>query len=655
MIDQLPSSRAHPTGSIERAEPAAVSAPVAGPDAAPRAAWEHVVRDSDNGELVDVLAEFARTMSTNFSIQTILDHLVGRIADVLPIDAAGITLIAPDISPHFVAASDALALRFEELQSTLGDGPCVATYRSGVAVAVPDLSVDVRFPVFGPLALAAGMAAVFTFPLRSGAGQIGALDLYRKTVGPLDEPSMGSAQVLADVAAAYLVNARTRADLVDSAAAARQAALHDPLTGLPNRLLFMDRLQHAIDQCDRAGMVVTVLYIDLDDFKTVNDTFGHTVGDEMLGAVAERLVQYCRPADTVARLAGDEFAVMCEHLTEHCQVDAIAERIRSAFQTPFQLSNATLVAGASVGVAFTDSSSTDAARVLNEADVAMYQAKRRGGGQHTLFDHTEHDRLADRATLRRDLVRALAQNEFSSAYQPIVSLATGQIVEFEALLRWTHPVRGPVPPDLAIQLAEESGLIHEIGRLMLARACVDRRGWAAAGSPGIRVAVNVSAHELMLAGFSERVADILLRTDTDPMMVTLEVTETAFVHDSERALAAVCDLKRLGVRISLDDFGTGYSSLSYLVRFPIDVVKIDRSFVSGLGVDRARERIVEAVVSLAHGLGMTVVAEGVETEVQRAAIEQMTGDFCQGFLYSQAVAGADVARVLAQGGVGAGR
>ena len=266
--------------------------------------------------LSEVLSDFARTMVTEFPIQSILDHLVGRIVDILPIDAAGVTLIAPHADPRYVAASDESALRFEKLQSELGEGPCLAAYRTGAAVSVPDLTRESRFSSFVPRALGEGLAAVFTFPLRHGDEQLGALDLYRRTPGELSPKAMAAAQTLADVAAAYLLNAQARSDLESSTDRARAESLHDALTGLPNRRLLIERLEHAILRCRRSGRLVAILYADLDGFKAINDTHGHPTGDELLVAVAERLTAVLRPGDTLARMSGDEFVVLCEDLDD---------------------------------------------------------------------------------------------------------------------------------------------------------------------------------------------------------------------------------------------------------------------------------------------------------------------------------------------------
>ena len=269
--------------------------------------------------LSDVLSEFARTLVTDFPIQAILDHLVVRIVDVLPISAAGVTLITPGANPRYIAASDDSAMRFEQLQTELGEGPCLIAFEKGEAVAIPDLRADDRFPRFAPRAVEAGLAAVFTFPLRQGSHQLGALDLYRNSSGPMSDGAMTAAQTLADVTAAYLLNAQARDALRDSTERARESALHDALTGLPNRILLVQRLIHAMLRCRRSEKLVAILFADLDHFKVINDTYGHHVGDELLIAVAERLTALLRPGDTLARLAGDEFIILCEDLDNTSQ------------------------------------------------------------------------------------------------------------------------------------------------------------------------------------------------------------------------------------------------------------------------------------------------------------------------------------------------
>lgn len=587
-------------------------------------------------KLSDVLSEFARTMVTDFPIQGILDQLVLRIVDVLPITAAGVTLISPDTDPRYVAASNSAALRFEKLQTELGEGPCLQAYHTGEAVSVPDLREETRFPRFGPRALEAGLVAVFTFPLRSGDAPLGALDLYHDSPGSLDDGTMAAAQTLADVAAAYLLNAQARSELQDSHDRSRESALHDALTGLPNRILLLERLEHALLRGRRSRKTTAVVFADLDHFKMVNDVYGHRVGDELLEAVGKRLSAHLRPGDTLARLSGDEFVILCEDVSEGPEVDAIAARICAALDEPFVLSSGELKATASLGIAFAGRAGDVAEDVLHNADVAMYQAKRKGGARLQVIDLSEQ-LLNDRhAELQRDVVHARAGGQLGVDYQPIVSTVDGRIIGVEALLRWAHPSLGLIVPTTLIPLAEQSGVIGEIGLWVLEQACPDLRRWRDHhGTEDLSMSVNVSAYQLMSPRFATTVEDVLRTTGTNPALLTLEVTESVFIKDSQRALVVLRDLKLLGVMLALDDFGTGYSSLSYLKRFPVDIVKIDPGFVADLEQDRASSAIVSAIVGLTHALGLTVIAEGVETVGQHDAMTALGCDACQGFYFAR--------------------
>lgn len=304
-------------------------------------------------QLSEVLSEFARTMVTDFPIQAILDRLTERIVDIMPVSAAGVSLISPGVQPRYIAASNSGVLRFEQLQTELGEGPCLTAYNDRAAVSVPDLRDEDRFPRFAPLALEAGLAAVFAFPLHHGDRQLGALDLYRDTPGPLSAEAMTVAQTLADVAAAYLINAQARADLQQASDRSLEVALHDGLTGLPNRVLMLQRLENAMLRSRRSGLTSAVLFLDIDRFKAVNDVFGHLVGDELLVAVAKRLAEVLRPGDTLARPSGDEFVVICEDLSTPAQVDRIVERLNAALAPPFVLSGVEVEVTASVGTALT--------------------------------------------------------------------------------------------------------------------------------------------------------------------------------------------------------------------------------------------------------------------------------------------------------------
>jgi diguanylate cyclase (GGDEF)-like protein len=595
-------------------------------------------------DLSDVLSEFARTMLTDFPVQGILDRLVKRIVDVLPVTGAGVTLISADLDPRYVAASNESALRFEELQGELGEGPCLAAYHTGEAISVPDLNALEWFPTFSPRALDAGLAAVFSFPLHHADLQLGALDLYRDTPGPLSPESLVAAQTLADVAAAYVISAQARADLQTTSDQVRDASLHDSLTGLPNRALMLERLEHARRRGRRSCKTSAVFFLDLDRFKLVNDTYGHHVGNEVLVAVAERLTAVLRPGDSLARLASDEFVILCEDLDDSTQATAMAVRFDTALALPFVLSDVSLNLTASIGIAFTRRGADAPEDLLHDADLAMYRTKRRRGGELPGFDLSELYLVEDQDRLEHGLPGAAERGELHLAYQPIVAAADGRLTGVEALLRWKHPGRGPIPPAVLIPLAEHSGQIIDIGKWVLEQAWSDRQTWQSDNADDVSISVNVSAHQLMSAGFADTVAAVLDSGSARPGLLTLEVTESVFVRDGERALFVLNDLKDIGVKLALDDFGTGYSSLGYLRRFPVDTVKIDREFVAHLGEDPASHTIVTAVIALAHGLGMTVVSEGVETAAQHRALTALGCDSCQGFYFARPMTASALAR-----------
>jgi diguanylate cyclase (GGDEF)-like protein len=586
-------------------------------------------------DLTDVLSEFARTMVTDFPIQGILDHLVERIVEVLPVTAAGVTLIAPGLEPRYVAASNPSALRYEKLQTELGEGPCLAAYHTGEAISVPDLGVEDRFPKFAPRALEAGLTAVFTFPLRHGDLQLGALDLYRDAAGPLTPESMTSAQTLADVAAAYLINAQARTDLIDSSEQARDAALHDALTGLPNRALMLQLIEHAFRSSRRSKRISAVMFVDLNRFKDVNDTHGHQVGDELLVAVADRLTQLLRPGDSVARLSGDEFVILCEDIVGSASVDALAIRLDAELSRPFDLSGIEVTVSASIGIAFTGQGTNSPEELLVDADLAMYQSKRERIDSREVLDLRQLHLAGDQAGLARGLGGAIGRKELYLEYQPIVDSSDGRITGVEALLRWTHPSHGLISPAVFIPFAEQSGQIINIGRWVLERACADRQSWQRGSSADITMWVNVSVHQLMSAGLAQTVARVLTNTSTDPSLLTLEVTEGVFVRDEQRALVVLEELKRIGVKLALDDFGTGYSSLGHLDTMPIDAIKVDQSFVAKLTDQPGSRDIVSTIIGLAHGLGMGVIAEGVETAEQRDEVTELGSNLCQGFYFAK--------------------
>ena len=601
----------------------------------------------DEDSLASVLSEFARTMLTDFPIQRILDHLVERIVEVLPVTGAGVTLISPGVTPQYLAASSEEALGFERLQSEFGEGPCLTASQTGRPVLVPDLVGDDRYPRFGPSAASAGLAAVFTFPLRHGDGCLGALDLYRDATGALDPQAQEAAQTLADVAAAYLLNAQAREESQAATAWFRDRSLHDALTGLPNRALLTERLGHGSQRARRTHAAVAVLFVDLDHFKRVNDAYGHAVGDQLLVAVAVRLSGLVRPGDTLARVSGDEFVFLCEDLAHPSDVDVLVGRIDEAFASPFVLPGAELAVTASVGIAYSGPGETVTDQLVLDADVAMYQAKRRGGATHQVIDLRMAEEARDHSALERDLRAALATAELGVVYQPIVRTADGSVIGVEALLRWTHAARGAVPAAIAVSVAEHSGLIAGIGAWVLERSCRDWVTWLAQHPEHrLDLAVNVSARQVMGPGFAATVAQVLEATGMDPMALVLEMTEAIFVEDGDRAMSVLGDLKALGVRLALDDFGAGYSSLSCLRRFPVDIVKIDRSFVADLGRDPAASTTVAAVTQLAHALGKVVTAEGVENADQCDEVVSVGCEAAQGFFFARPMTATDFSAQL---------
>lgn len=524
----------------------------------------------------------------------------------------------------------------------------MAAYSTGEPVTVPDLRDDDRFPNFARRGLEEGLRAVFSFPLTHEDHRLGALDLYRTTAGPMGADAMEAAQTLADVTTAYLINAQSRTDLMEASELAVHNSLHDTLTGLPNRTLLVQRLDHAMLRSRRSKKMLAVLFIDLDRFKTINDGYGHHVGDELLAAVADRLTSLLRPGDTVARLSGDEFVVLCEDLDDASEVEPVATRIGAAFAEAFALTNVELHVSASVGIAFAGFAGDMPEDVLQKADAAMYKAKGRGGAGHAVVDLREHRLLNHRARLNRDLRGALLRDELRLRYQPIVDTKSGQIAGTEALIRWAHAGYGMVQPEILIPLAEQSGLINEIGQWSIEQACRERRGWLNYDHhEEIGISVNVSVHQLMAPDFVRSVAKALTDTHTDPKYLTLEVTESVLVADEARALSVIRGLKRLGVMVALDDFGTGQSSLTHLKQFPVDIVKIDRSFIADIRNSSASRLIVETVVDLAHGLGMSVVAEGVETIRQRDEVFALDCDFSQGFFFARPESANDFNAILA--------
>ena len=424
-------------------------------------------------------------------------------------------------------------------------------------------------------------------------------------------------------------------------------ALHDPLTGLPNRRLFLDRLGQALGRTGRRGDRVAVLFMDLDDFKGVNDSLGHDAGDRLLAAVAERLKGCLRPGDTLARFGGDEFVVLLEDVRGGGDAVHVAERVMGGFGRPFSLEGRELYARPSVGISLGGDGIETPDDLVRKADTAMYRAKE-GGGGYLVFDLTMHERAVGRLEMGNDLRRAIERGEFVVHYQPIVRLGDGGVWGVEALVRWNHPKRGLLNPDEFVPIAEESGLVVPMGEQILREACLRAKGWQQdhPRMPPLVVSVNLSARQLARPDFAEKVEEVLEETGVEGGCLALDVTETAYMETPEANACTLDRLRRKGVKVSVDDFGTGYSSLSYLKRLPADVVKVDKSFVRGLGVEAEDTAIVGMIVDLAHTLGMEVVAEGVETGEQAALLTDMGCDFAQGFFFARPLPPQDIPALL---------
>jgi diguanylate cyclase (GGDEF)-like protein/PAS domain S-box-containing protein len=420
----------------------------------------------------------------------------------------------------------------------------------------------------------------------------------------------------------------------------RHLALHDDLTGLANRTLLVDRLETSLTNAQRHGGTVGILFLDLDRFKLVNDVHGHQAGNELLRNLAVRLGQALRPGDTVARFGGDEFVVLCSELSGETEAISIAARIEGLLTAPFDLGSEVFLT-ASIGITLSTGDDT-ADDLLRNADAAMYRAKERGGNRYEIFDDAIRARAMTKLETGNELRRAIERGELRLHYQPEIDLETGVCTGAEALVRWEHPTRGLLAPDHFIPLAEETGSIVPLGAWVLRNACRQAARWRRSGDGPPTISVNLSARELIEPDIVTKVSDALDSAALDPAALCLEITETSLVEDPESAAVVLAALRELGVRISIDDFGTGYSSLLYLRAYPVDCLKIDRSFVAGLGQNHQDDVIVASVVSLAQAFGLRVVAEGVETATQAQALRRMGCDLGQGYLWSRPVPAANV-------------
>jgi diguanylate cyclase (GGDEF)-like protein/PAS domain S-box-containing protein len=579
------------------------------------------------------------------STLNLMQEAVGSAAELLGVEISAVWEILP--------ADNALVLRagigwpesdFGSLRYPAGEGSQAGyTLLTGAPVVVEDWDAEARFeqPKYGGRRTGAGLSVKIEGRSREPFGVLVIQSMAPRSFAPGDVDFL---QALANV----LADALERQAIED---AIRERAVHDPLTGLPNRVLFVDRLEHALARLGRqSSALCAILFLDLDHFKLVNDSLGHHVGDELLTAAAPRLKQALRSSDTVARFGGDEFGILLEDIASERDAIETAERIAAIFARPFVLSGSEHFVTTSIGIALARGGE-HADELIRDADAAMYRAKDRGRARYEVFDEGMRGRAIERLRVENDLRRALERGELRLEYQPVVSLRNFSIVGVEALVRWRHPERGEIPPSEFIPIAEENGLIEPIGRWVLERACRQAAQWypLRPDAAPLTMSVNLSAVQVTRRSLPDVVASVLRTTGLDPACLSLEITETVMVRDAEGLGEVLKALKALGVRLVLDDFGTGYSSLSYLTRLPLDVLKVDRSFVDGLGSEPRDTAITETIIAMSRALSLDVVAEGVETAGHVRELSRLGCGLAQGFHFSRAVSAEEITEALEYG------
>jgi diguanylate cyclase (GGDEF)-like protein/PAS domain S-box-containing protein len=616
--------------------------------------WHGVLSDVTERKLVE--AELERRAAQQAAVALLGEHaLEGASTEALMHEAVNSAsqMLGVELSAvwELLPGEHALVLRagvgwaqseVGTLRYPAGDGSQAGyTLLTGAPVIVEDWDTETRFaqPRYGERRTAAGLSVKIEGRSREPFGVLVVQSLAPRRFVPGDVDFL---QALANV----LADALERQAIED---AIRDRAVHDPLTGLPNRVLFVDRLEHALSRLGRQESLAAILFLDIDHFKLVNDSLGHHVGDELLTAAAPRLRQALRSSDTVARFGGDEFGILLEDIASERDAIETAERIAAIFARPFVLSGSEHFVTTSIGIALARGGEL-ADELIRDADAAMYRAKDRGRARYEVFDEGMRGRAIERLRVENDLRRAIERDELRLEYQPVVSLRNFSIVGVEALLRWRHPERGEIPPSEFIPIAEENGLIEPIGRWVLERACRQAAQWyqARPDAAPLTMSVNLSAVQVRRS-LPDVVRSVLRSTGLDPACLSLEITETVMVRDAEGLGEVLEALKALGVRLVLDDFGTGYSSLSYLTRLPLDVLKVDRSFVDGLGSESRDTAITETIIAMSRALSLDVVAEGVETADHVRELSRLGCGLAQGFHFSRAVPAEDITRALEHG------
>jgi diguanylate cyclase (GGDEF)-like protein len=593
--------------------------------------------------LLERLSRIQRSISSRQPLDEVLDAIVAGAAELLGDDIVGLRLLDPD-DPAYMVMASAIGLPARLMAATsrqpVGQGiGGQAIVENRLVHTSSYQTLDQPLPGFA----ADGIQAAMACPVRQGSTAVGSLVVATRRVHRTYSASEQEALIaFAEHVSLALNDAQSVAALHRAVDDATRQSLHDGLTGLPNRALLLDRLSHAIERSDRPdGRPLTLLFIDVDDFKVVNDSLGHLVGDRLLSAVADRVASALRTQDTVARLGGDEFAVLLEQTAAE-EAAVSAQRVLRALSEPFELPEGqTVHVSASIGLVTSCGAGYSAEELLRDADVAMYRAKGEGKARYVVFEAAMRDRLQARTELESELRRAVLREQFTVHYQPVVDARTGTVVSTEALLRWEHPRHGLVPPGDFVPLAEDTGLIVTMGRYVLREACRQTTEWRRSPElADLTVSVNLSPRQLQEPGLLDDVRDALAASGLPAHALVLEITENLLVRDVEQAAHRLDSLKSLGVRLAVDDFGTGYSSLSYLSRLPVDILKVDKAFVAGIADESSAGKLAWAVLALADSLALETVAEGVETPEQVQALLAHDCTRLQGFLFSRPVPGA---------------
>ena len=589
-----------------------------------------IARDITERESAKQLDRGRRDIVESILQRLPIDQIMRKLIGVVENRAAGLgmSILLSENGRLYHLASN---LPGAVVQATNGIAAHLNEESTGDRVASPwrrvigDRETDAFWVAFRDASLQAGYPACWSAPILSASGDVlGVVAICRQHREDLTANDQKLIDMTVQLAAVAIEQRRLHDRLYFQ-------AHHDILTGLPNRFLLQDRLTQCVARARRDGTSCAVLQIDLDRFKLINDCFGHATGDALLKAVAQRLSSCVRQTDTLSRVGGDEFTLVLTDLQNVEDAHMVAEQLLATLQKPFDIPGTEIFVTCSIGIAMYPQEATEAATLLKNADAAVYRAKNNGKNQwHGSIP--EAAQVGNRLELENCLHRALDRNELEVFYQPIFNSASGRLASMEALLRWRHPRLGLVPPGQFIGIAEETGLIVPIGNWVMKRACRDARGWQASSDAGCKVSVNVSAVQFARSDLVQLVSSILAETDLDPSRLELEVTESAVMRNMELSCRQMAALRALGVSIAIDDFGTGYSALSYLQQLPADYVKIDQSFVREMSSGTSPARLVQAIVRMAHALGLKVTAEGIETQAQLAALRQFGCDQVQGFL-----------------------